>query len=371
MKRRRIRSLAFVLSLKRGAADARRQRKAGGANNSRRPLVWALGLALQPFGGRVASAVRQVAGRMIRSQRGASPWSMQTPTVHGAPAGETAVRLVHAPARPELPEVLARSGSLLVRLAASRADILAAQRLRYQVFYEEMSAQPTPEMAASRRDFDRFDEICDILLVEDESRPPLERVVGTYRLLLQDVAERTGGFYSESEYDLTTIRRLFSAERRGLELGRSCVHRDYRNNASIQLLWRGIACYVAAHRVGWMFGCASLPGTDPDALAPQLAFLHHGFLAPPELRATARPELHVAMDRLPKEAVDEKRVLHCLPPLIKGYLRLGGVVGDGAVVDRQFGTTDIFVLVSIDKVAPRYFSRFDKDEQIQTGTARA
>lgn len=266
---------------------------------------------------------------------------------------------------PSLPEVLARAGSLQVRLARTEADIAAGQRLRYQVFYEEMSARPTPEMAAARRDADRFDEICDILLVTDETRPVGESVVGTYRLLRQEVAEANGGFYSAAEYDLTAIQRLFTDSRRGLEVGRSCVHGDYRGNATIQLLWRGIASYVAAHRVGWIFGCASLPGTDPAALSPQLSLLHHKFLAPPECRVRARPELYVAMDRLPAGGLNEKRVLQSLPPLIKGYLRLGGVIGEGAVVDRQFGTTDVFVLVATEKVAPRYFSHVGQAEQIQ------
>ena len=274
-----------------------------------------------------------------------------------------------APVRPLpqfLPAVLASAGNLRLRLADGAEDVAAAQALRYRVFYEEMSAQPTPEMRRLRRDYDAFDSICDILLVEDATRPAGERTVGTYRLLRQDVAERTGGFYSETEFDLGGVRKLFGSGRQGLELGRSCVDRAYRNNATIQLLWRGIAAYLAAHRIGWMFGCASLHGTDPDGLAPQLSFLHHNFLAPPELRARALEHRYVEMARLPREALQERRVLASLPPLVKGYLRLGAYVGEGAVVDHQFGTTDVFVLVPLERIGQRYFQHFDKDEQVQS-----
>ena len=365
MKRRRTRPSALFVSLKRKTRRVKSLTAGKAARKPRGRLAWALGLALRPFGGRVASALRGAAARMTARGRGKvlRPTNLLVPFIGGARAPLT--RWVPTSPAVVLPEILARSGWLAVRLAKCPADIAAAQQLRYQVFYEEMSARPTPEMAATRHDVDRFDAICDILLVTDEARPEADRVVGTYRLLRQDVAEANGGFYSETEYDLTAIRRLFSDKRRGLELGRSCVHRDYRNNACIQLLWRGIASYVAAHRVGWMFGCASLPGTDPDALAAQLSLLHHNFRAPSELRARARPELYVAMDRLPAGGLNEKRVLQSLPPLIKGYLRVGGVIGEGAVVDRQFGTTDVFVLVAIDKVPPRYLSHFDKNEQIQ------
>lgn len=263
-----------------------------------------------------------------------------------------------------LPEVLSTAGELEVRLARGPDDVLAAQRLRYKVFYEEMSAAPSPEMAAERRDFDAFDEICDILLVVDPSQPEGESVVGTYRLLRQDVALRHGGFYSASEYDLTPLLAQFSDQRRGLELGRSCVHPAYRTNATIQLLWRGIASYLAAHRIAFMFGCASLPGTNPNALAAELSFLRRRFLAPEPLRVRALPERYVSMDFGPQDELSERRAMKALPPLVKGYLRLGCYVGDGAVIDPQFGTTDVFIILPVDRIRERYFSHFDKAEAI-------
>ncbi len=256
------------------------------------------------------------------------------------------------------------AGSLEVRLARNAEEVQAAQRLRYRIFYQEMIAEPTPAMAAAGRDFDRFDEICDHMLVIDHARPPADGVVGTYRVLRQSVAERNGGFYSAGEYDLTAL--LARGRRIGglLELGRSCVHADYRTNATIHLLWRCIANYVREHRITTMFGCASLPGCDPAELALPLAYLHHEFLAPPDLTARALPKLYTPMDLMAADEIPVRSALRALPPLIKAYLRLGGFVGDGAVVDHQFGTTDVFMIVPLERVRSKYFSHYDRDGEI-------
>ena len=251
-----------------------------------------------------------------------------------------------------------RMGSLEVRLAESAAEIDWAQALRYRVFYNEMSAVPSPEMAARHRDFDDFDALCDHLLVVDHARGGgPESVVGTYRLIRRPAAEKAGRFYSSSEYDIAPLAN-FPGE--VLELGRSCVDAAYRTRGSMQLLWRGIAAYVAQHRIELMFGCASLPGTDPQAIAQPLSYLHHHHLAPPELRARALPELYVDMALMEKEAVDAKRALVELPPLIKGYLRLGGFIGDGAVIDHQFNTTDVCIVVKTDLVTDKYAKHYER-----------
>ncbi len=262
-------------------------------------------------------------------------------------------------------QVLATAGNLEVRLARDGEEISEAQRLRYQVFYEEMSARPTPEMAAARRDFDAFDDVCDCLLVIDRARTAGNRVVGTYRLLRHEVAEQNGGFYSADEYDLRPLLRHLGDDCRGLELGRSCVHADYRTRSCILLLWRGITAYCTQHGIGFMFGCASLPGTDPAALAAELSYLHHFHLAPPELRVCALPRRYAAMNRLSKEALSPRRVLFGLPPLVKGYLRLGAYIGDGAVVDHQFATTDVFIILPVARIARRYFSRLFPDDMLE------
>jgi L-ornithine Nalpha-acyltransferase len=258
-------------------------------------------------------------------------------------------------------------GQIEVRLARDAAEIAAAQALRYRVFYEEMAAKPTPETAAAGRDFDSFDAYCDHLLVLDRrlGEGP-EAVVGTYRLLRRSVADRHDGFYSETEFDIAPLK---SAAGELLELGRSCVDARYRTRSTMQRLWSGIASYVFAHDVRLMFGCASLPGTDPQAVAGALSYLHHRHLAPVQLRPRALPDRYVDMNLLSPDrvseadaakALDERAVLAGLPPLIKGYLRLGGYVGDGAVIDEQFNTVDVCIIVVTDQVTDKYFNHYQR-----------
>ncbi|MBQ0823314.1 GNAT family N-acetyltransferase [Microvirga sp. HBU67558] len=262
-----------------------------------------------------------------------------------------------------LDPVLGRIGSLEVRLATTVKEIRKAQRLRFKVFYEEMSASPSGAALISRRDVDAYDFICDHLLVLDHDvkpkafRPAKPKVVGTYRLLRQDVAARHGGFYTRGEYD---IAPLFKAHPglRFLELGRSCVLEAYRTKRTVELLWHGIWAYVLHHKIDVMLGCASLVGTEPQDLALPLSFLHHYAAAPAEWQARALPERFTAMDILPRDAVDPKAALHALPPLIKGYLRLGATFGTGAVIDRQFGTTDVLVVLPVKAINPRYIDHF-------------
>ncbi|MEI6984949.1 MAG: GNAT family N-acyltransferase [Rhodospirillaceae bacterium] len=251
-----------------------------------------------------------------------------------------------------------RIGNLEVRLAATAAEIDAAQRLRYEIFYNEMAAQPSPEMAARCRDFDRYDDVCDHLLVIDHNRGDgPEGVVGTYRLIRRAVANRTGGFYSSSEYD---ISRLDSYPGEILELGRSCVDVDYRTRGTMQLLWRGIAAYVWELKIGLMFGCGSLRGTDLQALALPLSYLYFHHLAPEDLRPVALPDRFSDMRLMRPETINRREALGKLPPLIKGYLRLGGFVGDGAVIDHQFNTTDVCIVVKTELVTEKYYRHYDR-----------
>jgi putative hemolysin len=251
-----------------------------------------------------------------------------------------------------------RAGNLGVRLARTAAEIDAVQALRFRVFYIEMGATPDATASATRRDRDPFDAVADHLLVIDHAiGAGAEGVVGTYRLIQREAAARLGGFYSAGEYDITPIK-LFAG--RVLELGRSCVDVAYRGRIAMQLLWRGIAAYVFQHRIDLMFGCASLPGTDPDALADELTYLYDNHLAPPALRPRALPERFVEMRRLRSAAIDSRRALTQLPPLIKGYLRLGGFVGDGAVIDPQFNTTDVAVVVKTDLVTDKYYRHYER-----------
>ncbi|MFZ2007499.1 MAG: GNAT family N-acyltransferase [Stellaceae bacterium] len=255
------------------------------------------------------------------------------------------------------------SGPLQVRLAISAEDIDAVQALRYRIFYETMGARPSPSMARLKRDGDPFDEFCDHLMVLDHARGQgADAVVGTYRLIRREAARRCGQFYSAAEYD---ISRLAAYPGPVLELGRSCVDPAYRARAVMPLLWSGIAAYVFHYDIELMFGCASLPGTDPEQLAAPLSYLYHHHLAPLELRTRALPERYVDMQRLHLEGIDSERTRSQLPPLIKGYLRLGGFVGDGAVIDHQFNTTDINVVVKTDLVTEKYSRHYVRQSKDQ------
>lgn len=277
--------------------------------------------------------------------------------------GMTAV----APATLAASPYIHRAGQLDVRLATSEEEIAAAQALRYQIFYEEMGARPTPEIEAARRDIDAYDSICDHLLVidhgQDGAHDGTPHVVGTYRLLRQVVAEQHRGFYSSAEFDLSplldrTFQSRIGAGKQLLELGRSCVDARYRNPATINLLWRGIASYLQTHNIGYMFGCASLHGTNPESHALALSYLYHNHLVPADLHVRALPEHYVAMERLAPGSYDLKEGLRALPPLIKGYLRLGCLIGDGAFIDHQFNTVDVFILLPVDRITRRYSSRY-------------
>jgi putative hemolysin len=252
------------------------------------------------------------------------------------------------------PVVDLAAGNLAVRLAETNAEVEASQALRYRVFYEEMGARPDDLTARLRRDCDSFDSVCDHLLVIDRGRGA---VVGTYRLLRRAAAARRGRFYSAAEYDISP---LLAYPGEILELGRSCVDAGYRTRPTMQLLWRGIAAYVFHHDIAVMFGCASLPGIDPATAALPLSYLYEHHLAPPALRPRALEQRYVGMQLVPPHEIDPARALAELPPLIKGYLRLGGFVGDGAVVDRQFNTTDICVVVKTELVTEKYYRHYER-----------
>lgn len=262
---------------------------------------------------------------------------------------------------------LGRIGSLEVRLARSAAEVRAAQALRYRIFYGEMQATADPRTFLRRRDADAFDRYCDHLLVLDhddvEIRPfrrARPRIVGTYRLLRQQVATRHGGFYTAGEFAIEPLIARHSGLE-FLELGRSCVMKPYRSKRTVELLWQGIWAYVLNHGIDAMIGCASFEGTDPDALALPLSFLHHHASASGDWQVEARPERAVSMNRLPIEAVDMKSALATMPPLIKGYLRLGAMIGRGAVVDRPFGTTDVMIVLPVERISERYVRYYGAD----------
>jgi L-ornithine Nalpha-acyltransferase len=263
-----------------------------------------------------------------------------------------------------LNEILGTRSDLCVRLTRSTREVAIAQALRFRVFYEELNAVADIKSSDPSLDADRFDTFCDHLIVirqtpdiaDERFRVDDGEMVGTYRLLRQSVAAENGGFYTQGEYDLAPLLAS-KPELNFLELGRSCVLKPYRTRPVVELLWQGIWNYVRGHRLDVMMGCASLEGADPTAHADTLNFLAQNCAAPAEWNVRALPERYVEM-KSAEAVADPKTALKALPPLIKGYLRLGCYIGEGAVVDTQFNTTDVLIILPVANINPRYFAHF-------------
>lgn len=240
-----------------------------------------------------------------------------------------------------------------LRLARDARDLMAAQRLRYEVFVAELGATGPLVDHEARLERDDFDPLFDHMLLIDSRRDPakLEDVVGVYRLLPSDRVGPGGRFYSEDEYDLTALK---TSGRRLLELGRSCVHPDYRGGTAMFHLWNGLADYVLERGIEVLFGVASFHGTDVAALAQPLAYLHHHHLAPPALRVRALPPHRAEMNLIPADRLDRRAAMAGTPALIKAYLRLGGFVGDGAWIDHAFNTTDVCLVMDTEKMSAKH-----------------
>ena len=259
------------------------------------------------------------------------------------------------------------AGHLEVRLARTAEELKASQALRYQIYVGEIGAKPTPENEAAKLDRDQFDPVCDHLLVFDKTDGDA-RVVGTYRLLRRSPMEQVGSFYSASEYDIST---MMNYPGNVLEVGRSCVDEAYRNRAAMQLLWRGITAYIEKFNIDILFGCGSLYDADIAKHKQTLAYLYHYHLAPEELRITALSDLYNEMNLVTKDDLKSPaRIFASLPPLIKGYLRLGGFIGDGAVLDPVFNTTDVAIIVKTKALTMKYMDRYASEslrESIREG----
>lgn len=232
------------------------------------------------------------------------------------------------------------------RLARSDAEVEGAQRLRYDVFIDELGGDGALVDHATRQEADRFDAVSDQIVLLDHARPRADQVVGVYRLMDQHQAQAAGQFYSEDEFDLSVLK---SSGRSMLELGRTCLHRDYRGGAAMFHLWQALAAEIEARKVDLLFGVASFHGTDLDALAAPLALLMRDHLAPPFLRVTAKGKDKVP----PVTQIDRIAALKQVPSLIKAYLRLGGRVGQGVYVDHAFNTTDVCLVLDTDAMTAR------------------
>ncbi|MEP5759326.1 MAG: GNAT family N-acyltransferase [Litoreibacter sp.] len=241
----------------------------------------------------------------------------------------------------------ANSRKIEVRLAKTDDELRAAARLRYDVFVRELGGDGVGVDHQAQLETDRFDSYVDHLIAVD--RGANDRVVGVYRLMRDDMLEGAGQFYSESEYDLTVLR---ASKRKLLELGRSCVHANYRNGTTMYYLWQGLAEYIERHKIEVLFGVASFHGTDPSVLAQPLSNLSSAYLAPVSLRATSRK--YVDMNLVAAGDIDRARAMHETPALIKAYLRLGGLVGDGAYIDHDFNTVDVCLVMDTQKLSVKH-----------------
>ncbi len=246
---------------------------------------------------------------------------------------------------------------LRLRLAVDPVDILGAQRLRYTVFVQELGAKGVQADHESRFESDRFDSHCVHLVLEDirRSNKDFDHIVGAYRLLTQSQADKVGHFYSESEYDLTPLK---SRDLNLLELGRSCLHPDYRGGMAMYHLWTALTKFAAEHDIDILFGVASFHGTSIEELSAPLSYLHHYHLAHQNLRV--RSKLYQNMGLTPKVEIDRVAALRAIPALIKAYIRLGGVVGDGAFVDQDFNTTDVCLVMDRNKVNRKQRAIYDR-----------
>jgi putative hemolysin len=289
---------------------------------------------------------------------------------HKIETGASSAR--HLNGEGDLKGAIARAGALEVRLARSKKEVRKAQRLRFKVFFKEGGAIADAKATLTRRDADRFDRHCDHLIVIDHAarnrfgkiKP---RVVGAYRLLRSDIAFAKCGFYSADEYNISELI-LRHPGKRFLELGRSCVLAEYRGKRTIDLLWRGLLAYIRLHEIDVLIGCASFDGANPLKHAAALSYLAHHARAENEWRVRARDERHTPMELLSRDAVDQRRALAALPPLIKGYLRVGAKFGDGAVVDRKFNTVDVLVVMPVALMDARYLEHFG-DEKAESRAA--
>ncbi len=240
-----------------------------------------------------------------------------------------------------------------IRLARDDRDLRAAQRLRYNVFVDELGGTGAGIDHEQRLESDEFDPHYDHLLLLDTNRSAkdLDDVVGVYRVLLSDRMPSIGHYYSEGEYDLTALK---NSGRKLVELGRSCVHAEYRGGAAMFHLWNGLAEYVLRNEVEILFGVASFHGTDVAALAQPLSYLHHNYLAPPEMRARVVEDHFQTMELIPEADLDRRAAMKETPALIKAYLRFGGFVGEGAYVDHDFNTTDVCLLMDTTRMSAKH-----------------
>ena len=266
--------------------------------------------------------------------------------------------------------------TLIVRLAKTPEDLLAAQKLRYHVFYEELGAVPTPDMATHKKDWDAYDAFCDHILVIDTQDPSSAmdaasqqtvvhdgKVIGTYRVLLADAAKKAAiPLYTQTEFDLSKL--LQTPGVRVMETSRSCVFLPYRNGIIVSMLWQAISTYAFHYQVSHLIGIPSFHGTAVAPYMDALASLHAYSKAPavicPTPLRTLRMPLEAHEIAIPNTPLLQPTDHDAVPALIKGYLKLGAQIGDGVVIDHQFNTVDLCIIVDITNQKNTLVSYFRK-----------
>ena len=249
-------------------------------------------------------------------------------------------------------------GDFVIKLANKKSELKKAQALRYSVFYKEKKAKPTFSKKMMRLDYDKTDKFADHLIVIDKKRKGIKnKIVGTYRLIRGDVALSFGGFYTSSEFDLTNILNSYQ-HKQILELGRSCVHKDYRNGTTMNFLWKAIAEYIKLYDIKVLLGCASFPGTDIQEFSTELSYLRSNFSLPEKISVKSLDNINYPLYNKNNINESDLRIFAKLPPLIKGYLRVGGRVSDSFFVDYDFNTIDLCVVVQTNKIDGKYKKKF-------------
>ena len=248
--------------------------------------------------------------------------------------------------------------NFIIKIAEKKSELKKAQALRYSVFYKEKKAIPTIAKKILRLDYDKVDKYAHHLIVIDKNRKDVKnKIVGTYRLVRGDIAYYFGGFYTSSEFDLSNILNSYN-HNQILELGRSCVHPDYRNGTIMNLLWKAIAEYVKLYDIKILLGCASFDGTDVMKYANELSYLRKNFPLPDELTVKSLDQRIYTDYTEINSNINDFRTFFRLPPLIKGYLRIGGKVSHDYFVDNKFNTIDLCVIVNTNNIDERYKNKY-------------
>ena len=240
-----------------------------------------------------------------------------------------------------------------IKISQSNLEIKKAQSLRYRIFFKEKKIKRKDFKYLLQRDYDFYDKISDHLIIIDNNREVKDNVIGTYRLLRGNCAKLYKGFYTEQEFDLSNLKKNFSSKDI-LELGRSCVHHEYRSGIILKLLWQGISRYIKIYKIKILLGCASFNGTNPSKFKDEFSLLYESYRLPKNYNVKSLQDNEISF----RKNIKHSTVLNKLPPLIKGYLRAGGLVSENFYIDREFETIDYCVIMLTDKIISRYKNKF-------------